>query len=402
VVQYRKMKGRLSIFNDARGIVPRTVLAGRMMHCIRNSPVTALLGPRQCGKTTLARRVAFGAKAAYFDMEVPSDLKALDQPLTALERLKGLVVLDEIQRKPELYAILRVLADRRPLPARFLILGSASPSLIRRTSESLAGRVRFIEMGGFTVAELGKRHAERAWLRGGLPRSYLASADRESLDWRESFIATFLERDIPQLEIRIPAVTLRRFWTMVAHYHGQVWNASAIGSSLGMSHVTARHHLDILTGAYMVRQLQPWFLNAGKRLVKSPKVYIRDSGILHALLNIGSFRDLESHPKLGASWEGFMMEEILRVVGERDAYFWATYSGSELDLLLVRKGKRWGFEFKYGDAPVMTKSLHSALEELKPERVWVVYPGRREYALGPRVAVISPDGLPKALKQLHS
>lgn len=391
------MKDRLSILKVPPGVVRRASKAEAVLQGIRSSPVTALMGPRQCGKTTLARQIARGMKAVYFDLENPRDIMALAQPMSALERLKGLVVIDEVQRKPELFEILRVLADRHPLPSRFLVLGSASPVLQKRTSESLAGRIHFVEMGGFTLMELKQRPIERLWVRGGMPRSYLAPTEKGSIDWRESFMTTFLERDIPQMELRIPAVTLRRFWTMVAHYHGQTWNGSSVGASLGMSHVTARHYLDILTGAYMVRQIQPWFLNAGSRLVKAPKIYIRDSGILHALLNLASFRDLESHPKLGASWEGFIIEQILGITGDRDAYYWATYSGGEIDLVFVRRGKKWGFEFKYGDAPAMTKSIHSAIEELGLERVWVVYPGNRPYVLHKLVEVIPVAGLPKAL-----
>ena len=394
------MKGSLSIFKHGRLVVPRAGLTGRVRHALGVAPVTALLGPRQCGKTTLARQVAAGKRATYLDLENPRDLALLEQPMVALERMRGLVVLDEIQRKPDLFGILLVLADRRLQPARFLVLGSASPSLIRHTSESLAGRVRFVEMGGFTLAEVGCGKSETLWVRGGMPRSFLAGSGADSIGWRESFMATFLERDIPQMELRIPAVTLRRFWTMLAHYHGQIWNASQIAGSMGVSHVTARHYLDILTGAYMVRQLQPWFLNEGKRLVKSPKVYVRDSGIFHALLNLTSIGDMERHPKLGASWEGFVMEQILAETGERDAYFWATYSGAELDLLLARRGRRWGFEFKYADAPVMTKSLHSAIEDLKMDHIWVVYPGKRDYELGKRVTAIGLEGLAGAIRKI--
>src|SRR5712692_2268306 len=277
--------------------VERKQLSATVRASLRSNPVTALLGPRQCGKTTLARRIAHRPGDTFFDLESPRDLARLENPQLVLEPLRGTVVLDEIQQRPELLPVLRILADRRPLPARFLILGSASPNLVRRSSESLAGRVRFVDMGGFTLYEAGPQYQARLWLRGGFPNSYLARTDVESFLWREAFIRTFLERDIPLLDIQIPASTLRRFWTMVAHVHGQAWNSSDVASSLGVAHTTARRYLDLLSGAFMVRQLPPWFENLGKRLVKAPKVFIRDSGLLHALLNVPDAPSLESHPK---------------------------------------------------------------------------------------------------------
>ncbi len=373
----------------------------RLNEGLRASPVTALLGPRQCGKTTLARTIVTPGTETYFDLEDPRDLARLDQPQTALEGLRGVVVLDEIQRRPDLMPLLRVLADRRPLPCRFLLLGSASPDLIRNASESLAGRIHFVPMGGFTLDEVGLPALRTLWLRGAFPDAFLAVDERASLKWREDFIQTFLERDMPQLGFRFPSMTLRRFWTMVAHYHGQTWNGSEIGASLGASHHAVRRYLDALTGAYMLRQLPPWFANIGKRVVKSPKVYLRDSGLLHALLDVDDFSALSGHPKLGASWEGFVIEQILAWAGDRDAYFWATYSRAELDLLLVRKGRNWGFEIKYQDAPTLTGSMKAALTALDLERLWVVYPGARRYRLHDRVECIGLDALPEVREALQ-
>ncbi len=356
-------------------------------------PVVALLGPRQVGKTTLARRIR-RADVHYFDLEDPTVANRLAEPKTALEPLTGLVVLDEIQRMPELFPLLRVLADRKPLPARFLILGSASPGLMRGVSESLAGRVSFVDINGFDLIEVGKKVLRKLWWRGGFPRAFLADSDADCRKWQEDFLRTILERDLPQLGINIPAMTLRRFWTMLAHYHGQIWSSAELARSLGSSEPTARRYLDMFASMFLVRELPPWFENLGKRQVKSPKVYIRDSGLLSYLLGLETFAALEGHPKLGASWEGFALEEVLRITGDRDAYFWATHTGAELDLLVHWRGKRWGFEFKYSDGPVMTKSLHVVLADLKPERVFVVYPGKETYLLHERV-----EALP--LIQLH-
>ncbi|HEY9171984.1 MAG TPA: ATP-binding protein [Verrucomicrobiae bacterium] len=347
----------------------------------RANPVVLLLGPRQCGKTTLARQFARGREAEYFDLESPADVARLSQPMTALEPLCGWVVIDEAQLKPELFGILRVLADRRPLPARFLLLGSAFPDLASRTAESLAGRVALVRMSGFDLSEAGAKALRPLWWRGGFPRSFLAESDAESRQWRADFIQTFLERDLRRFGVQVAPTALRRFWNMVAHAHGQIWNASEIGRSLGEAHTTVKRHLDILCGAFVMRQLPPWFENLGKRQVKSPKIYLRDSGLLHELLGIASFAALESHPKLGASWEGFALEEVLRVTGDREAYFWNTQGGAELDLLVFMNGKRFGFEFKYADAPVVTKSLHVAHADLKLKRVFVVHPGDKSYPL---------------------
>lgn len=367
-------------------LIPRQGLRDQVDGSIEKGPVTALLGPRQCGKTTLARQIS-GSRpgTTFFDLENPRDLVRLENPQLVLEPLQGLIVIDEAQRLPGLWPLLRVLADRRPLPARFLLLGSASPLIVQGVSESLAGRIRLIEMSGLTLPEVGANQLEPLWMRGGFPPSFLAGSDEESWTWRENFVRTFLERDIPQLGIRIPAIALRRFWTMVAHSHGQIWNARDIASSLGIAHTTARRYLDLLSGAFVMRQLPAWFTNTGKRLVKSPKAYIRDSGLLHSLLGIPTLEALQSHPRLGSSWEGFAIEQILAHLGDRDAYFWATHGGAELDLLIVRGTLRWGFELKYSDAPRMTRSLHSALEDLHPEKIWVVHPGDQTYPLHERI-----------------
>lgn len=347
-----------------------------------------LLGPRQCGKTTLARWIAKQTPSTYFDLENPADLAALAEPMRALSGLRGLVVIDEVQRRPDLFPILRVLLDRQPLRARFLILGSAAPDLLRQTSETLAGRIALIEMSGFDTSEVGSENIDKLWLRGGFPASYLARSRQASYEWREDFIKTFLERDLPQLGIRMPAPTMRRFWTMVAHHSGGIWNASAIGSSLGESHPAVRRHLDVLAGALVVRVLQPWFENLGKRQVKAPKIYVRDSGLLHTLLGIHLSTDLDRHPKLGASWEGFVIEQVLMQVKPAEAYYWRTQAGAELDLLLMHRGKRIGIEVKYGDAPTLTPSMRLACVDLKLARLLVVYPGTQRYQLADNVDVM--------------
>ena len=381
-------------------IVKRPGLMARIMRRLRSNPVVLLLGPRQCGKTTLAREFAAGRKAEYFDLEAPADQSRLRQPMTALEPLSGWVVIDEAQLLPELFPILRVLADRRPLPARFLLLGSASPDLVRGVSESLAGRVAFVSMAGFDLGEVGAKEFRKLWWRGGFPRSFLAKSDAESRRWREDFIQTFLERDLRRFGVQVAPAALRRFWSMVAHYHGQIWNASEIGRSLGEAHTTVKRHLDILCGAFVMRQLPPWFENVGKRQVKSPKVYSRDSGLLHSLLGIPSFAALEAHPKLGASWEGFALEEVLRMTGDREAYFWNTQSGAELDLLVFINGHRFGFEFKYADAPTVTKSLQVAWSDLKLRQVFLVHPGKKSYALNEWAQALSVEDLRRQVKKI--
>lgn len=339
--------------------------------------------------------------ATYFDLENPVDLRRLTAPMIILEQLGGLVIIDEIQHRPDLFELLRVLVDRPQSPARFLLLGSASPQLVKGASESLAGRIGFVDLSGFDLAEVGVQQRDQLWLRGGFPRSFLADDDPISLLWREDFIRTFLERDIPQLGITIPAETLRRFWTMVAHYHGQVWNAAQFARSLGTSEVTARRYLDILCGAYMIRALPPWFENIAKRQVKAPKIFIRDSGIFHALLQIRTLADLQSHPKLGEAWEGFALEQVIGLLKTRDAYFWATHAGAELDLLVLAVGRRFGFEFKYADAPDVSRSMHIAMHDLSLDHLWVVYPGHQSYVLDNRISVVPIDAIPQLTSDLR-
>ena len=349
--------------------------------------MTALVGPRQSGKTTLARHIVSQDSPTYFDLEDPTGLLRLAEPMTTLAPLRGVVVIDEVQRRPDLFPVLRVLADRRPLPARFLVLGSTSPELLRQSSETLAGRVETLDLSGFALDEVGSPRLQRHWRRGGYPPAYLARSEGNSFIWRRELIKTCLERDLPQLGIIIPAATLLRFWTMLAHYHGGVWNAAEGARSLGVSEPTARRYLDLLSGLFMVRQLQPWHENLSKRQVKAPKVYVRDSGLLHALLGLASDRDIQSHPKLGASWEGYAIEEVLKIARPESAYFWRTHSGAELDLLLQKGGRRYGVEVKYQDAPSLSPSMRTALEDLRLEHLTVLYPGKVRYDLGERVTV---------------
>jgi predicted AAA+ superfamily ATPase len=367
-------------------MVARGAYLAELGSAVRRSPVTALLGPRQCGKTTLARAFGVSRRTTYFDLESVPDRQRLQNPELTLGSLKGLVVLDEIQAMPELFAVLRVLVDRRPSARRFLILGSASPVLIEGVSETLAGRVEFIELAGFDLNETGPRSLDALWLRGGFPRSFLARRDADSVAWREGFVQTFLQRDIPQFGITLAAPTLRRFWTMLAHYHGQTWNSSELARSMGVSDKTVRAWLDILTGTFMVRQLQPWFENIGKRQVKAPKVYLRDSGLLHTLLNLPDRHALLGHPRVGASWEGFALEQVLRTLRPSDAYYWATHNGAELDLLFTHRGRRYGVEFKFNEAPTRTKSMGVAIESLGLRHLWIVYPGAEKFPIEPRLS----------------
>lgn len=313
----------------------------------------------------------------------------LQDPLLALEGVQGLVIIDEIQRRPDLFPVLRVLSDRSP-KTKYLILGSASRDLIRQSSESLAGRISYLEIGGFYLEHIGAKKLERLWVRGGFPRSFLASSEESSYQWRQDFIANFLERDIPQLGLNIPARSLGRFWAMLAHYHGQIFNASEIGRSLGVSDHTAQRYLDLLSGTFMVRQLRPWYYNTKKRLIKRPKIYFRDTGILHALLSLEEKKDILSHPKLGASWEGFALEETIRCLQlkEDEVFFWGVHTGAELDLVFEKKGKLYGIEMKYTQAPSLTPSMRFALTELSLKHLWVVYPGKEEYSLNRSVTVI--------------
>lgn len=355
---------------------------------LKRSRVVALLGPRQCGKTTLARQFVPADSLNYFDLEDPQSLARLTEANTALRPLKKLVVIDEIQRRPDLFPLLRVLADRKPLPARFLILGSASPDLLRQSSESLAGRIETVPLEGFRLADLGAQAQSRHWLRGGFPLAYTPRTEAGSLSWRRQFLQTFLERDLPQLGVTIPAQALQRFWNMVAHYHGQIWNSSELARALAITEPTVRRYLDLMAGVFMLRQLPPWFENLGKRQVKAPKVYVRDSGLLHALLGIGNHRDLEFHPKVGASWEGYAVEEVIKSFRADEVYYWATHNGAELDLLLFKGGRRIGVECKRADAPVLTPSMRIALHDLKLDRLYVLYPGDKAYSLGKKIEVV--------------
>lgn len=336
----------------------------------------------------------------YFDLEDPASIARLNEPMTALHNLKGLVVIDEIQRRPELFPVLRVLADRAPLPARFLILGSASPDLMRQSSESLAGRVETITMGGFSLSEVGKPAYARHWLRGGFPPSFLARNETDSLSWRKNFIQTFLERDLPQWGFGIPASALLRFWTMLAHYHGQTWNAADPARSLGVSEPTVRRYLDILTGVFMMRQLQPWHANLKKRQVKSPKIYFRDTGLLHQLIGIRSEKELLNHPKSGASWEGYVIEEVIKAIEPDEIYYWATHNGAEIDLVIIKNGRMLGVECKRMDAPGLSPSIRTALEDLKLEQIAIVYPGTKRYSLSNTVKVIPFEAVADGMQGL--
>jgi hypothetical protein len=382
-------------------MIERTETLEQIRTALRRSRVVALLGPRQCGKTTLARRFVPPESGNYFDLEDPTSIARLEEPMTALKDLEGLVVIDEIQRRPELFTALRVLADREPLPARFLILGSASQGLLRQSSESLAGRIETVAIGGFRLKDVGgaERLAEH-WFRGGFPRSFLAESDSDSAAWRKNFVQTFLERDVPQFGRTMAAPAMLRFWTMLAHCHGQVWNASEPARSLGVSQPTVKRYADLLEGLFMIRHLLPWHENLGKRQVKSPKVYFRDPGLLHHLLGIPRYEDLLSHPKCGASWEGYVIEEFLKKESPDEAYFWATHGGAELDLLAVRGGRRIGVEVKRVDAPRMTVSMRTALSDLRLDRLLVFYPGDRRFPLAERVEAVPASELSAPLLEM--
>lgn len=370
-------------------MLSRPALETEVRAALGRSPAVALIGPRQVGKTTLARALLGPQSANYFDLEDPQVEAQLAAPMTALKDLQGLIVIDEVQHAPELFKVLRVLIDRPDSgEVRFLLLGSASPALLRQTSESLAGRIEVIETGGFTLDETGVENAGRLWWRGGFPRSYTASNDEASRIWRREFIRTVVERDLPQLGIGAPASAMYRFWAMLAHYHGQIWNAAEPARSLGVNESTVRRYLDWLTQAFLVRQLQPWHANLGKRQVKAPKVYVRDAGLLHALLGIEDAAALARHPKSGASWEGFALDQVLRIARPDEAYFWATHAGAELDLLMIKEGRRIGVEFKRADAPTLTPSIRTALADLQLETVYVVYPGSRRYRLAENVEAV--------------
>jgi len=369
-------------------MIVRSSLLKTIQNKLQTNRVVALIGPRQCGKTTLAREFVPPTSVNYFDLEDPLSLGRLDQPMTSLQDLSGLVVIDEIQRRPELFPVLRVLVDRNPLPARFLILGSASPDLLRQSSESLAGRITTITMGGFSLEEVGVESQNMLWRRGGFPLSFTASSEEASLEWRKDFVRTFLERDIPQFGFRIPSTSLFRFWSLLAHYHGQVWNAAEAARALEVTENTARRYVDLLQDLFMVRLLQPWFANIGKRQIKSPKVYIRDSGLLHSLLGIRTEQDMLLHPRSGASWEGYAIEEIIKATNPDEVFFWGTHSGAELDLLMIKDGKRIGVECKRMDAPRLTPSMRIALHDLGLSKMLVIYPGLKPYQLADHIQVV--------------
>lgn len=363
-------------------LITRARYLEELRSALRRVPVALLVGPRQCGKSTLARDLQPAGEVHFFDLEDPAAAAALAQPMTALRSLRGLVVLDEAQRQPDLFPVLRVLADRPGGAARFLVLGSASPELSRQSAESLAGRAEIVELRGFDLGEVGRDALDDLWVRGGFPRSFLAGNDADSYRWRQGFLSTFLERDLGVLGFGMAPAAMRRFWTMLSHYHGQIWNGAEIASAMGVSPHTTRKYLDALQQTYMVRVLQPWHENLGKRLVKSPKIYLRDSGLFHALQGIQDGSQLRMHPKIGASWEGFAVEEVLREFQPDQAWFYAVHAGSELDLFFVHRGRRIGVEMKREDAPRLTRSMRIAWQDLQLDRLFVVYPGERRYELG--------------------
>ena len=369
-------------------MIERSTCREAIRAALARSRIVTLIGPRQCGKTTLARDFLAEDSANYFDLEDPASLARLAEPMTALGSLKGLVVIDEVQRRPDLFPVLRVLVDRKGFAGRFLILGSASGDLLRQSSETLAGRMETLTLRGFSLGELGNPAPEQHWLRGGFPLSYLAASDADSAAWRKNFIQTLLERDLPQWGVRTPSAALWRFWTLLAHYHGQTWNAAEPARAMGVSESTIRRYLDLLTDAFMVRQLPPWHANVRKRQVKAPKIYVRDSGLLHQLLSIRNEKELQTHPKIGASWEGYVVEEVLAAVQPDEAYFWATHQGAEIDLVLRKDGRLLGVECKRTDAPRLTPSMRIALEDLQLERIAVVYPGSKRFSIASAVEAV--------------
>ncbi|HMI82646.1 MAG TPA: ATP-binding protein [Polyangiaceae bacterium] len=365
----------------------------RLRSLLRQFPVVGLIGPRQVGKTTLARTItsAWKGETTFFDLEDLGDRARLADPMLALRALRGLVVIDEIHHVPQLFGSLRVLADRPRRPARFLVLGSASPELLRQSAESLAGRIAYHELTPFSLLEVGAKNTERLWRRGGFPASYIARSEKDSATWRKAFVRTFLERDIHSFGLRLPPATLERFWAMVAHYHAQTWNGSELARAFGVSDATVRGYLDTLTATFVIRQLRPWSENVGKRQVRSPKVFIADTGLLHTLLGIADQTNLERHPKVGASWEGFALSQAVAALGAEpeECYFWATHQGAELDLLVVHGQRRLGFEFKRSSAPAMTRSMHIALADLHLESIDVIYPGEHTFLLAEKVRAVA-------------
>jgi predicted AAA+ superfamily ATPase len=382
-------------------MIPRTKHLRALTGLLKTYPVVGIVGPRQIGKTTLARLLAKQrpGDVTHFDLEDDRDLARLTDPQMTLEPLRGLVILDEIQRRPELFPFLRVLADRRPVRTRFLVLGSASPEMLRQSSESLAGRISYYELPGLSLAEVQTKNQAKLWLRGGFPSSFTARTNSVSDLWRRDFIKTFLERDLPQLGVRTPSSVLRRFWTMLAHYHGQIWNASEFARSFGVTNKTVNHYLDVLTSSFVVHSLQPWYENLKKRQVKAPKIYFADTGLLHSLLRLTTLADLESHPRMGASWEGFVIDQVIRQLGvnENERFFWATHAGAELDLLAVRGRKRWGFEVKRTSAPTVTPSMRTALTDLKLQRLFVIHAGKHSFDMTKKIRAVA---LPHVLDEM--
>ncbi|MHB8873640.1 MAG: ATP-binding protein [Myxococcaceae bacterium] len=376
----------------AKHMIERRDQLGRLTRALRRAPVVGLLGARQVGKSTLAHQLE---PDHFYDLENPRHLARLGDAMAELEPLKGLVVLDEIQRRPEIFPVLRVLADRRPRLARFLVLGSASPALLRQTSESLAGRIELHELGGLSLTEVGAQKLDLLWLRGGFPASFLARNDPDSLAWRGSYVRTVVERDLPQLGITVPATTLERFWQMLAHVHGGILNWSELGRSMGVTDMTVRHYLDILAQAFLVRVLKPWHENIGKRQVKSPKVYLRDSGVLHALLDIETARSLSGHPKAGPSWEGFCIEQLVARLGAEphQCFFWATQQGAELDLLIIKGARRFGYELKLSSAPTLTPSMRIAVDDLRLDELLVIHRGTDAFRLAPKIRAVPASRL---------
>jgi hypothetical protein len=374
-------------------MIPRPQHLQELKRLLKGYPVVGILGPRQIGKTTLAFQLAkqIQGDTTRFDLEDPRDLARLSDAAMTLDPLRGLVILDEIQRRPDLFPILRVLADRRPTRTRFLALGSASPEMLRQSSESLAGRISYYELPGFSLSEVTVKHHSKLWLRGGFPSSYTARTNSESDLWRCDFIKTFLERDLPQLGTQTPSAVLRRFWTMLAHYHGQIWNASEFARSFGVTNKTVNHYLDLLTSAFVIHVLQPWHENLKKRQVKAPKVYFTDTGLLHSLLRLTSQNDLDGYPRVGASWEGFIIHQVIQHlrVHENERFFWATHAGAELDLLIVRGRKRWGFEVKRTSSPTITPSMRTALADLKLQKLFVIHAGQHTFDMAKNIRAIA-------------
>lgn len=374
-------------------MIRRDSARARVQSALERAPVVVLTGPRQAGKTTLARELVDAPEANFFDLEDPRDGARLGEPTLTLPHLDGTIVIDEAQRRQDLFPILRVLVDQHRRNGRFLILGSASPDLVGLAAESLAGRVALVELTGLQLIDVGASDLDTFWQRGGLPLSYLSDTEQQSVAWREDYVRTFLERDLANLGVRIPATTMRRFWTMVAHYHAQTWNGAEIARSLAVSQPTVRRYLDALTDALVIRQLQPWHANISKRQVRSPKVYVRDTGLLHRLLGIDDHQALLSHPKLGASWEGFVMEQLLTRIDAHDAWFWATHSGTEIDLLLQHEGAWIGIEVKRSDAPQMTPSIRNAIDDLGLSRVIVAHAGETRFPLAQNVEAVGATEL---------